>query len=533
MSDKKEETKRVVIEALTEEFKKPSGHEEINAFSKGLEEGREMQLKVLTGGLCNYSYKLTFKDSDDAALFVKLTFGTPVAFPDVPCSPSRTSYEFKAMELFAKATPYPQTAVKPYLIFDVEGGEENMKVIVTEFSSRLEEQAANVFVDGDSVDKNFAIKIAKSLSALHNTEVTELDFNEEMKEFFLTMSGICQLIFAGYLDESNENPDRVATKGRAIGKDGLDEIMDAMAEFLVRTDCYVHGDCHMFNMLVEETLQAAVNEDENAIGDVAIIDWEFAHCGPMGKDLGWVQVFPVACALTHAINGDKSNVESILTFLTTCWETYEASVNLDFKFLSKEDLFRQVLASLAIMLIAYSGMGIHCEYLPVEEGNNKDLEKIKESLGVLALEFFEIGFRGKYEGASLEELRKNFMDALQAEIALLSPPERERKVSFRRSSVLRTTRKRVSDAHSYFSMATESDLAKEIEGDEVSDEFNCDSEDFLNNYFGSFDSGNPRASIMSRRSRRISVMPRISLAITDLKRKSINEWDNMVLDWEF
>jgi hypothetical protein len=534
--NKKDELKRLVIDALKEEFKKPSGHEDINTFCKGLEEGREMQLKILTGGLCNYSYKLNLKggdDEEDVALFVKLTFGSPVAFPDVPCSPDRTKYEFKAMEMFAKVTPYPKSAITPYGFFDVEGSEENMKIIVMQYSSRLEEQAGNLFVDGGSIDKEYAVKIAKSLSALHSAEVTEPEFNEDMVEFYTAMNGITSMIFAGYLDESDENPNRTALAGRAIGKDGLDEIVDAIYTYLTRKDCYIHGDCHMFNMLFEGTMQAAMNEDENTIGDVAIIDWEFAHCGPQGKDLGWVQVFPIACALAHAVNGDKENSDNIVQFLENFWEAYEASINQDGKDLSLVDIYRQVLAGLGIMLLVYSGVGVHCEYLPVEEGNEKYMIEVKLSLGVLALECFEMGYRGKLEGATLGELRKHFKDAIQTEIDLLSPTVQPRKISFRRSSVLRTTKKRVSDAHSYFSMATDVDLQKELDN-EASDSFSMDSSEELRNiYFDTFDSSEIKAPATSRGRRRISVMPRMSLAITDFKRKSIGDWDQMITDFEF
>ena len=563
---KKEEMKRVVIDALTEEFKKPSEHDDIIAFSKGLAEGREMQLMVITGGLCNMSYKLKFKDStiSDVVLFVKLTFGTPVTFPDVPCSHERTNYEFKAMEMFAKVTPYPESAVNPYILLDVKGSEENMKIIVTQYSSRLEEQAGNLFVDGGAIDKEFATKIAKSLVALHNTEVTEPDFNGEIKEFFTSILGVTQLTFDGYLDESNKKPNRTALAGRVIGKEGLDKIIEETTAHILQTDCYVHGDCHMFNILVANKLEASMSD---SVGDMAIIDWEFAHCGPAGKDLGWVQVFPIACALTHAINGETSNSKSILEFCETVWETYEAELILEGKEFSIEDVYRSVVASLGIMFGIYSSLGIHCEYLPIEEGNTEDLEKVKDSLGVLSLECFEMGYLNKYEGASLADLRKHFKDAVQAEMDLLSPAATRRS---KRASILRTKGKRVSDAHSYFSIATEEDIEKALdmadgnsvksEGEDQfsmsdsdllgSDLFSSDSSSELRNiYFGEpTEKKSPmggrassrmsnrisiRMSRMSARSSRMSMLPRVSLAITDLKRKSIGEWDRMILDFEW
>lgn len=538
-ADKKEEMKRVVIDALTQEFKKPEAQsiEDIAAFSKGLAEGREMELIILTGGLCNFSYKLHFKDCDpenDVALFAKLTFGTPVLFPDVACSPLRTNYEFKMMEMYAKASPYPQSVVTPYLCFDLEGSEENMKVIVMQFSSRLEEQCGNLFIDGGIVDKAYATKIAKSLSALHNIKVTDPDFNGDMKEFFTTLSSVAQLTFEGYLDESNDTPDRSALKAREIGKEGLDEIMDTYLAFLMRTDCYVHGDCHVFNMLVASTLQALSNEDESAKGDVAIVDFEFAHYGPMGKDLGWVQVFPMACVMAHTINGDAAVAQSIVEFFDCLWETYAASVSLEGKDLTVEDLYRQTVASLGLMLLCYSCLGVHMEYLPFEEGNEEDVTKVRESLGVLALEFFEMGFLGKPEGATLAELRKGFKDAVQKEIDLLTPVK-PKPVEKRRSSLLRDKKRRVSDSHTFFSMAADvSTIAEDAIMESA--EFSLEgSEELMATYFGtrkeSYEKFPTAGGDRSRRSCRISTVPRISLAITDLKRKSVCKWDNLMADF--
>eukprot|EP00531_Pseudo-nitzschia_arenysensis_P001451 CAMPEP_0116151936 /NCGR_PEP_ID=MMETSP0329-20121206/20377_1 /TAXON_ID=697910 /ORGANISM="Pseudo-nitzschia arenysensis, Strain B593" /LENGTH=559 /DNA_ID=CAMNT_0003648611 /DNA_START=42 /DNA_END=1721 /DNA_ORIENTATION=- len=548
---KREEMKRVVIDALTEEFKKPGAQSfgDISAFVKGLEAGREMELIILTGGLCNFSYRLHFKDSDkddDVCMFVKLTFGTPILFPDTPCSPDRTNYEFKMMEMYAEASPYPKSKVKPYLCFDVEGSEENMKVIVTEFS-RLEEQAGNLFVDGGVVDKVYSTKIAKSIAALHNTEVKEPDFNEKMKEFFMSLTGLCQMFFEGYLDESNENPDRTALRAREIGEEALSEIMDAYCKMLMRTDCYVHGDCHVFNMLVESTLKALQNEDESSFGDVAIVDWEFSHYGPMGKDLGWAQCFPLACVLAHSINGDAVIAESIVAFCENLWDEYYASIDLEGKDLTAVDLYRQTVAFCGIMLSGYSGLGVHMEYLPVEEGNEEDLTKVKDALGVLALEFFEIGFRGKPEGASLEDLRKLVKDAIQKEMDFLSP-KAPKPAGRRRSSLLRSKNRRVSDAHVFFSMAADvSSIAESAILESCEFSANTSGE-MMATYFGTRDedefklsspstsrsrtSTASRASRISRRSHRISVMPRISLAITDLKRKSVCKWDNLMADFE-
>jgi len=537
----KAEYKRLVIEAITEELKKPTSHEheheEVRVLAKGLDDGEELKLTVLTGGLCNYSYKLECKNRqgegdtrlNDFALFVKLTFGSPLLFPDVECSLNRTEIEFKMMELFAKISPHPESVVTPYLYFDIKGGAENtenMKVIVTQFSSRLEEQAANVFIDGGVIDKDFATKSALGLSALHNEEVIDSSMNGEMKKFFADLTGIGDMLFAAYLDDTKD--DRVTKRARAIGKEGLDQIMDEMKKSILRTDSYVHGDCHAFNMLVEGDGLALDNENGRS-SDVAFIDWEFSHCGPIGKDIGFLNGFPIACAFAHALNGDKTSSESILEFVDTVWETYAESILLDGKDLSLEDVYRQVMGWFAVLIMAYGGIGLHMEYLPIEEDRTEDLARIKESLGFLSLECYEMGFLGLPEDATIEELRKRFRDAVQTELDLLAPTEEPRTISFsdglgerRRSSLLRTTGRRVSDAHSYFGMVSDFDE------EEASD---------LAFGSGSFSEMSAPSTSLSR-SKQMSAMgkqrsERNSLSLIDLKRTSLTGWAKHIVNFDF
>jgi len=511
--EKKNGLKRLVIEALIQRFKGPESleHKELRAFSKGVEEGRELELIVLTGGLCNYSYKLCFEGNnlknDDESLFVKLTFGNPIIFPEVHCSPKRTECEYKMMEMFAKVTPYPKSAVKPYMFFDLQGAEDNMKVIVTQFSSRLEEQSANMFVDGGKIDKAYATKIATSIAALHNAEVIEPDFNEDIKFFFTDMQVAVKQIFGGYFDEETIEPDRAAQRAKEMGVESLDEIYDVTCKSLLRTDCYVHGDLQPFNILVAGN--AMFNEDEFSVGDVAFVDWEFSHCGPIGKDIGFAQCFPMACALAHACHGDESSSKSILEFFDTLWETYSGSINLDGKDLSLVDVYRQVAVYTGMMMNLYSVLAFHMEYVPVEEGNTDELAKIKESLGVLSLDYFEVGCLGAQEGATVEELRKRFKDAIQKELDHLAPAETA-KSSRRRSSLLRTTGRRVSDAHSYFAMIDESQAVNE---------FNTSFIDVFKTFAPPKRNYNNNA--------------RASLAITDLKRRSMHSWNQTITDFSF
>ena len=506
---KKEEYKRIVIKAITEEFKKPSSleHDEVRAIAEGLEKGRELELKVLTGGLCNYSYKLRFKGTHDALLFVKLTFGTPILFPDVACTLKRTEYEWEIMKLFTEISPYTESCVMPYLCFDIHGSEENMKVLVTQYSSRLEEQAAHLFIDGGSIDEAFATKLATSMSALHNAEVTDPKFNEELKEFMVAMSNTGSMICASYFAEPDGEHDRTVKRAHEIGKEKLDEYLEIYCKEIFATECYIHGDYHLFNILSESNAKSLENGIQST--DIAIIDWEFATTGPIGRDIGWMLAFPMACALAHTVNGDKASTDQIISFIDSVWETYSSSINLDGKDLSLAGLYRRVLGYCGVIAAKNAKLGFHMDYLPIDKEASSDLARVKDSLGVVALDAIEIGFLNAMEGASLEELRQRFMNTVQNELDFLSPADESK--SFKKSSTLRATGRRVSDAHSYFSIASEA---------EASEDLLADLPDL------------PYFNTRSKTKRVSQQCARTSLHITDLKRTSMSKWDTIV-DFDF
>ena len=109
---------KAITQACTGNSVKQQQHADICAVAEGLEFGRKLHLTILTGGLCNYSYKVSFvtnkdeqnqkqqQDGDDVALFAKLTFKKAVGLgPDVPdCSHDRTQCEYDMLEMFAKVS---------------------------------------------------------------------------------------------------------------------------------------------------------------------------------------------------------------------------------------------------------------------------------------------------------------------------------------------------------------------------------------------------------------------------------------------
>ena len=528
--EKKEKLKCIVIDAITKECTATATsstkhqHDDILAIAKGLKDGKKLELTILTGGLCNYSYKVHFANEnsdnnensdkkkkndvvDEVALFAKLTFDEALLFPGTPMSQNRTQCEYEALELFANISPYPHSVCTPYFCIDVidvdviEDGEADegeaeaesvakekkdnvMKLLVTQFApSGLEEQCANKFIDGGVLDTKFASKLAKSLASLHNISNLDtnydIDFNKEIKPFLNSLTNILDTIFDSYFDddESCQKEDicLVTKLGKEIGKDRLKLILRNYRDTLNRTDCYVHGDCHVFNMLVEPTpsmesiIQTFQNDTDvennnanNNTGDFTLIDWELSHVGPIGKDIGFFFPFPLACVFAHAINGDHDgSSKSILKFLDVLWTEYASNIllppnspGID----SINDIYYQVLGCCGVITLAYCSLGFHMEYLPIEEHRKDDLRKVKDALGIIGLKFLNIGFgtsKEDKEKLSLDDLKKKFNDIIQEEIDRIVPdhvPRPDKKPS-RRSSVLRQSGRRVSDAHTWQSMA--------------------------------------------------------------------------------
>jgi len=172
--------------------------------------------------------------------------------------------------------------------------------------------------------------------------------------------------------------------------------------------------------------------------------------------------FPLACVFAHAINGDyDGSSKSILKFLDVLWMEYTSNIllppnspGID----SIKDIYYQVLGCCGVITLAYCSLGFHMEYLPIEEHRKDDLRKVKDSLGIIGLKFLNIGFgtsKEDKEKLSLDDLKKKFNDIIQEEIDRIVPdhvPRPDKKPS-RRSSVLRQSGRRVSDAHTWHSMA--------------------------------------------------------------------------------
>ena len=447
----KEALKLLVIDAISKQCISAAESADTNtpsdiiALASALNNGHQLELTILCGGLANYSYKVTCSDdSKKVALFAKLTFTYALVFPDKPCPLDRTQYEFDALKMYkdvvSNSPKASDAAVTPYFCIDVEG---DHKLLVAQFSP-LDEQAANQFIDG-SVDFRVASKLANSLSALHSMNDFDPTHNVAIRPFVQDLVGLIEEIFAGIMKEEGGSMDRPTELAQAMGKDMLDKIVSTYRKKLKATDCIIHGDCHMFNMLVEAKPSIETLENFGEKGDIVLIDWEFSRCGPIAIDLGFIHPFPIACVLAHAMNGEMSSSDNIIKFLDTLWDEYSSTVQTEREL---SDIYRTMVSFIGVILIVYYKFGFHLEFLPLDEDNVEGLNKVKESMGVLGMKFLSWGFGCNEEEdmTTLPEMRKKFKDAVAEEVQLLSPIKKMRGRN-RRSSMLRASGRRVSDAY--------------------------------------------------------------------------------------
>jgi len=136
--------KQLVAEVIASNCNDSSQFEDLRAIGQALNEGDELIVEILTGGYCNFSYRVFLQRNPEVQLFAKLSFSWAACDPGANMDPERTVNEFKMMKTFNGIDP--TSVVAPYLCADIE----DMKLLVTQWSS-ADEQWANQFIDG-SVD---------------------------------------------------------------------------------------------------------------------------------------------------------------------------------------------------------------------------------------------------------------------------------------------------------------------------------------------------------------------------------------------
>lgn len=418
INEDKAAKKQLVAEYITSKCEYYSHVEELQQIGACLSKGSKLEVTNLTGGLINYSYKISCRDTDTRAehkLFAKLSFAYIISCPDkTPMSLDRAETEYEMLSTIQKLSP--GSAPTPYFCDDVEG---DMKLLVCQWSP-VEEQLGDQLVKG-AVDLRTAEKVAQVLSRLHLVDDFDPDFGP-------ALDPEAEEATKSYLDKlpddlcKSERQDRVGTLAREMGKDALAHMFDTYLRYAEIKDCLIHGDLHCLNILGASKPSISDELDDcDSLGEAVIIDWELAKVGGAGQDIGFLIPIPTACAFAHWINGNHDAAKDCLAWIDTFWSTYESTMRDNGS--SEDDIAKIFRFSLQMCGWNYwnlSAVHPHMDILPVDEGSD-DLERIKQCCGVLFLKCMELGTN---ESLTLQELKDAYNEAVKEEMDSLVPEGR-------------------------------------------------------------------------------------------------------------
>jgi len=433
-----------------------------------------LECKMIAGGKTNYSYKLFLQNDPSKAVFAKIAFDFALWNPDrsVFYDVKRMDNEFELMERCSILMKESETGftpiAQPYKLIDID---EHSKIIITEWAEG-DEQWGNQFIDG-LVDKRVLSKVAKSLATLNTIEDFDPMFNDNARPCILSLGPHCKTVFEEMIGRSTtvaEPYDLSIQLAKEIGQEEFNYMIDTRsAQFMNDRRCMIHNDSHCFNILVEPKPSISTLENFGPQGNVYICDWEMAVAGPPGADPGIFMSFPIACAICHAMNGQKDAAYHIVDCIHEFWNHYESYVlemkkagtytvfdeNMKSGSNGDEDAFMTELyrttlgyASFYLYNVFYQ-LNIFHDTMPVQDLSSEFVSRAKGSYASIGLQLMKFAFGSDRDDAdlTLEESKSFFNDLITSEIekllgvatAAASKPHRPR-----RSSMLRMTEKRVS-----------------------------------------------------------------------------------------
>ena len=238
-------------------------------------DGSKLEATILSGGYTNYSYKVYVDKHPNICIFAKLCFEYALWNPDKSAhyDLQRTVNEYEIMLASHKKTP--NSVVLPLAVLDTKQNDQNMKVLITEWSA-ADEQFCNQFIDG-SVDSRIAPQLANTLAELHLITDFDPNFNENVKPCMQSMLDNTMKPPAVEASRKTTNPkDRTETYCSSLGEELVTKIMDASISNYHQRDCLIHSDSHVFNTLVETKPSIEHLEQFGPNGTVVLCDWEMA-----------------------------------------------------------------------------------------------------------------------------------------------------------------------------------------------------------------------------------------------------------------
>ena len=135
----------------------------------------------------------------------------------------------------------------------------------------------------------------------------------------------------------------------------------------------------------------------------------------------------------------------MVAWLNLYWQEYSGAMaskgGKNANFLCKS--YRNAMAWLGWKLYAISIFEWFIPFLPIDSG---DIGSLKESIGVVGITLLKLGFGEGGEGLTVDELKSRFNTTINDEICHIKSSRRDRPSLRRKSSILRLSNRRVSDA---------------------------------------------------------------------------------------
>ncbi|KAL3938611.1 MAG: hypothetical protein SGARI_001677 [Bacillariaceae sp.] len=428
-------------------------HEQLRKIGKALRYGDKLTGKALSGGYTNFSYKVFLESDPSVAVFAKVGFTFAIWAPDrsVFYDLDRMATEYECMQRFSKELGEEDPCVPtPFALINIS---KDIRALVAEWVAPSDEQWAHQFIEGE-VDDRPLMKCAQALARVNLAQCPNPDINKGFNDCF---KEICDGTDELYLEllESPASDDRAVEYAKLMGHDRLLAALKGWHDADNSQECFVHGDAHVFNMMVERKPDACNLENFGPNGKLYICDWEMVNKGDKGNDVGRFFSFPILAAGFLASRGHGASADGLLDTMRQFWEEYKRVMVAEGNNSEKE------LASILLSAIGYCGwfssfVYYLCKYFL--DYHNKDglteneVEQVMASNGLIALKSMEMCYleHSKHALLDLEDLEELFFSGLIKQELLhlentIGAASMNRKAARRRSSLLRCSERRASD----------------------------------------------------------------------------------------
>ena len=427
LAQEKESKKLLAKKTIEAKCKEGSSNfKDIQAIGDALNKGDSLELKVLSGGETNFSYKVYLKNDPTKTLFAKLSFQKALWNPDptVHYDLARVDSEYKIMNQFADMLGGHGTApvAQPFYVIDLDPADNDgadAKLFIAEWNTKADEQFANQFSDGN-VDPRVITGLAKALATLNLTPV-EPEWNEDCRTCFRSLHPAFKGIFGQFTELPDDQSDAAVKRCKELGLPSLEAMIDKMdVEYMEFRQVLNHNDTKQFNILVEPTTD---DGSFGKTGSFAVCDWEMSVKGKSGKDIGVFWAYSLACALCHAAHGNEKEARHLLQTSMDFWNQYADNLlekgNKDEAYLI--DTLRGAFGGAFLYLFfAYYAFGMHTDVMPFDGLTPELAAKAKGAMGLVGVFLGEESY-GEHISSdlSLEELKALFANKVTSEINAL------------------------------------------------------------------------------------------------------------------